>query len=578
MKHHYESEILYHLMERDGFNIPSSVPPYEAEIKSYLINQVKLGYPKLTDYEAEWLLYNYTSHLPADFPVSSVANVTSATFENVVPFAYQSAILTGQTLVNLSENLQTSTFTLNEWYHNVKLMNNIEKLKRNTYYTVLYRLENISGNHQNYNGISLGIGMNTFNKDLPGITKILDKNGGWCKIKFRLTDELIEQNPTYKHLYIRPIRRFDDPVEGESIDYTIRGFTILEGDYITNPIPFNEVFEGIQSVKLPVLTTTGKNLFDIEKVADINNWVLDKTTAERPYGYYEFSLKPNTTYTFSRKSNVRADEIYACFHTVYGVYNGHGGIIHPTNDNVNKTTVSFTTDSNGKIFLNGFGLRSNFSTFISLIEEAQIEEGSVATTYEPYKTNILSCNEEVTLRGIGEVQDTLDLMTGELTQRIGEVTFDGSENWSKHPISTDEYFVGIIWDPMADVKGGSNTVSDKLTYKHSTNDDSVIYFSARYPLITFHKDSLESMSIESFKKKLSELSPTVQYQLAQEAIKTVDLKTINENGETVYFMPIEGTMNVSCSSETINPTFDMSVPVEATTQNLASFIDLEVEV
>lgn len=56
----YESEVLFKLMEREGFNIPSSVPPYESEIKAYLINQLKLAYPKLTDYEAEWLLYNYT--------------------------------------------------------------------------------------------------------------------------------------------------------------------------------------------------------------------------------------------------------------------------------------------------------------------------------------------------------------------------------------------------------------------------------------------------------------------------------------------------------------------------------------
>ena len=54
MKCQYESEILFKLMERDGFNIPSSVPPYESEIKAYLINQVKQAYPKLTDYEAEW--------------------------------------------------------------------------------------------------------------------------------------------------------------------------------------------------------------------------------------------------------------------------------------------------------------------------------------------------------------------------------------------------------------------------------------------------------------------------------------------------------------------------------------------
>ena len=97
MKQYYESEVLFQLMEREGFNIPSSVPPYEAEIKVYLINQVKQAYPKLTDYEAEWLLYNYTKHLPAEFPISSVANATSATFENVVPFAYQTAILKGST-------------------------------------------------------------------------------------------------------------------------------------------------------------------------------------------------------------------------------------------------------------------------------------------------------------------------------------------------------------------------------------------------------------------------------------------------------------------------------------------------
>ena len=74
MTHQYESEILNKLMERDGFNIPSSVPPYEAEIKAYLINQVKQAYPKLTDYEAEWLLYNYTKHLPAEATTQNLAS------------------------------------------------------------------------------------------------------------------------------------------------------------------------------------------------------------------------------------------------------------------------------------------------------------------------------------------------------------------------------------------------------------------------------------------------------------------------------------------------------------------------
>ena len=87
MKHQYESEILFRLMERDGFNIPSSVPPYESEIKAYLIEQVKLAYPKLTDYESEWLLYNYTNHIPAEFPLETMEIPVEATTQNLMSFA-----------------------------------------------------------------------------------------------------------------------------------------------------------------------------------------------------------------------------------------------------------------------------------------------------------------------------------------------------------------------------------------------------------------------------------------------------------------------------------------------------------
>ena len=91
------------------------------------------------------------------------------------------------------------------------------------------------------------------------------------------------------------------------------------------------------------------------------------------------------------------------------------------------------------------------------------------------------------------------------------------------------------------------------------------------------KSRLNSVDVNGFKSFLSTNPITIQYVLATESIKTVDLTTVNENGETTHFMPLEGTMNVQSSGEIIQPTFDMCVPVEATTQNLASFIDLEME-
>ena len=40
------------------------------------------------------------------------------------------------------------------------------------------------------------------------------------------------------------------------------------------------------------------------------------------------------------------------------------------------------------------------------------------TPYEPYKSNILTVNEEVELRGIGDFKDELDLQTGKLCQKL----------------------------------------------------------------------------------------------------------------------------------------------------------------
>ena len=93
----YESEILFDLMKRDGDDNPSSVLPYESELKEKYLQQVEGAYPKLQDYRPEWLNYNLNAHLPADFPVETLSNVTSATVDNVVPYAYGSAILKGST-------------------------------------------------------------------------------------------------------------------------------------------------------------------------------------------------------------------------------------------------------------------------------------------------------------------------------------------------------------------------------------------------------------------------------------------------------------------------------------------------
>ena len=402
MKYQYESEILFRLMERDGFNIPSSVPPYESEIKAYLIDQVKQAYPKLTDYEAEWLLYNYTKHLPADFPISSVSNVTGASFENVVPFAYQSAILKGNTLVNIFAQA-TKGYHLNATNNGKKgfTMTGDGTATCHSWWDL-----DLSTTKQ----YILIFVINTNTLDQGFVIKGNDEQ----KITDFPTGTIGKQKVIFTPT--APDIRFK--VEGK-VNGTIIVDNIMIVEYQEGmenwDIPY---FEGMQTVKMPVLTTTGKNL--------IGNLV---------YG----TVRSNGIIADNKgHQRVRTDYIPISSTGAYRLSNHSDEI---------GTAIIFSFDENKKLVRNAGWKGSHFDsqhTFSNeekymIIEmtrdltqtddiditkvKIQFEQNTLATTYEPFKSNVLTVNEEVTLRSNGNVRDELDMLTGKLTQRIDE---DGS--------------------------------------------------------------------------------------------------------------------------------------------------------
>ena len=563
MTHQYESEILNKLMERDGFNIPSSVPPYEAEIKAYLINQVKQAYPKLTDYEAEWLLYNYTKHLPADFPISSVSNVTEASFENVVPFAYQNAILKGNTLVNLIDYTEFpySSNIFNNDFH-LKY-----ELKTNTTYTIIVDI-NLNGGEPD----TFGLGLLQYGVDWAS------NNGqyvnGLNKIK------LTTNNLIANYLRIRG--------DGIIVNYAI----VIEGDYTNVDIPY---FDGMQSVKMPVLTTTGKNLFN--KEAFYNDW---KSKVEN-YVYKEFIdneevLKVNNSHHLyddnkGFRINVKKDVPL----TIRMEYKKAGA----------KTTNAIFVIRYGDNKTLGFPScgsdewKTNATTFIPTrdyitvcsgynsdeyfyVKNIQLEEGSTATPYEPYQSNILTVNDDVTLRGIDDVKDELNLLTGEVTYMLSEKRLTSELAWEMFPSwQTDELMtfgvtdinwgVGLVCNRFIKGDGGSvmgtTDRAKRSFYAHATG-----WF------ICLYKNELSEVSVQGFKEWLDNNETNIVYKLPQQSVKTVDLSVIDQDGKTLnQIKPLEGTMHLSTSGENIRPLFSGEIPVEAITQNLASFIDLEVE-
>lgn len=252
MNQKYESELLYDLMKRDGDNTPSGVLPYESELKEKYINQVIGVYPKLTDYRPEWLNYNLYHHLPSDFPVETVTGVTKASFQNVVPYAYGKAMLKGQTLVNLVPEKIIDHIASSDWDGYLCLIQNskqssdqwrtLQDLKPNTKYYISCYVETFEdSNEKNYC-------LNNPSEETIFEDSMLINGVGhyqWLSTtKSELTNEIFIV-----------LRSQNANARGA---IKIRDIMIIEyQDGMKNwDIPY---FEGMQSVKMPALTTTNED-------------------------------------------------------------------------------------------------------------------------------------------------------------------------------------------------------------------------------------------------------------------------------------------------------------------------------
>ena len=200
------------------------------------------------------------------------------------------------------------------------------------------------------------------------------------------------------------------------------------------------------------------------------------------------------------------------------------------------------------------------------------------------KSNILTTPEDLELRGIVDsskrVEDELDCLTGELTQRVGEIVLDGSQQELSLNTSNDNTLLIIFKSIKTGLASDSVCMCDKLPFKANTSED---FEHMRMNVngnvcVWINKTKFEELNVDSVKKYLQQNPITVQYPLVTESVKTVDLLVQNQDGKTLSVIkPIEGTMHLSTSSDTFKPLFSGEIPVEAITQNLASFIDLEME-
>jgi hypothetical protein len=195
---------------------------------------------------------------------------------------------------------------------------------------------------------------------------------------------------------------------------------VLKGHTKYRNIDTGEILEDFEegrnleliTVRMPILTTTGKNLFDKDNVYEMGFGMNGHTVDRKGF---DVKVQPNTSYTITLQGSLH-----------YGFFN---------NDNLISSSY-FDADSIGHttivtpMFCNvlKLGLLDNGSTYNINFDTFQIEQGSVATSYEPYKSSILSLPEEVVLRSLPDgTCDTLNVETGEYVQKIGERSYQNGD-------------------------------------------------------------------------------------------------------------------------------------------------------
>ena len=167
------------------------------------------------------------------------------------------------------------------------------------------------------------------------------------------------------------------------------------------------------SVKMPILTTTGKNLFN-EEWKDgygIDNDGNEYSNSSQSITNNFVLVKPNTSYKYSN-TNVQM---------WLKEYDKNKKLIKFTNFNetyfitsVNTHYIKFEVSSINKDNVN------------------MIVEGDELGNYEPYKSSILSCNEAVELGSVGGIKDELNPLTQQLIQRTDIRPYqEGDESNSK---------------------------------------------------------------------------------------------------------------------------------------------------
>ena len=189
-----------------------------------------------------------------------------------------------------------------------------------------------------------------------------------------------------------------------AIDMTAEGLDSLTAEEMNARLPYWLQY-GMNSTLPTRVKSVGKNLFDGKLEVGSYTWAYGKrySITDRVRSINYIKVKPNTEYIINKSSAVF---LYDKNLNYLGLPNGRGNVYY---------TSSFLTTNNTAY------IRISFSPIsgVDLELAAQLEEGTIATPYEPYKESLSYINEELRSLPNG-VKDEVDVGEGRLTKKVSD--------------------------------------------------------------------------------------------------------------------------------------------------------------
>lgn len=230
---------------------------------------------------------------------------------------------------------------------------------------------------------------------------------------------------------------------GDDWTQFVDAFQLEKGSTATQYRPYGQIYT---DGTVETIESHGKNLFDPTKV--LFGYYRNRTTGNKTQDSHNFMSSddgyipclPNTTYTFVGTN--KTNGTYSKYNTIY-FFDSAKNYLGASPYEVSQPTTG-TTPSNCRYLQ----VRSNPLDNSTPIQDAfaqfnwQLEQGSTPTEYEPY-FNGGTATAEMLLK-VGDYQDEQEILSGDVTRKIGVKVFDGTEDWTKEQSFYCDTLTGVL--------------------------------------------------------------------------------------------------------------------------------------